>query len=336
MTRSLHRRRALIAGTAAAGAVLAPRAFAQAAADWPRQPVKLIVPFPAGGSTDILARLLGKAVAGQIGQPVVIDNRGGAGGIIGVDALAKSPPDGHHFGITSSSALISAPILYDKVPYDADRDFAFVSQVASVPMILCVHPSVPVTTVPELIQHLQRNRGKLAYGSVAIGHIGHVSMVHMDRVLDAGMNHVPYKGEAQMLQDLLANQLPLSFLTVATARPHVEQGRLRVLAIAGTQRHESMPQVPTFAEQGVPDDVYKVVGWLGIIAPARVPAAVVQRMSGEIATAVRGAEVRERLVALGMVPVAGTPEAHAAVFRSDRVMWQKLLRDANVQPGQTG
>lgn len=207
-----------------------------------------------------------------------MDNRAGAGGTIGTGALAKAAPDGHTFGIVIVSTVITAPFLFDKLPYDTDRDIGFVTLLATVPMVLAVHPSLPVHTMPDLVQHLQRNKGKLAYGSVAIGHHGHVASEHLNAAYDAGMVHVPYKGEAPLLQDLLAHQLPLSFVTIATAKPQIEAGKLRLLAVTGTRRHPSMPNVPTFAEQGPDADVFKMnPGWIGIGAPAKTPAAIVRR-----------------------------------------------------------
>ncbi|HWS74123.1 MAG TPA: tripartite tricarboxylate transporter substrate binding protein [Quisquiliibacterium sp.] len=306
---------------------------ARAQQDWPQSPIKVIVPFPAGGSTDMLTRLIGRGVSARVGQPVLVDNRGGAGGMIGTGAIAKSPPDGYHFGMTTVSSIVTAPFLYEKVPYDVDREITFVTLLCTVPMVLAVHPSVPVDTAPELMQHLRRNRGKLSYGTVAVGHYGHVASEHINVTNDAAMVHVPYKGEAQMLQDLLANQLPLSFVTIATAKPHVEAGKLKLVAITGTKRHQAMPNVPTFAEQGLDADVFKMnPGWIGMIAPAKTPPAVVQRMSSEVVAAAREPEVSERIAAMGMNLVGSTPEAYTEAYRAEKVSWQKLLTQAGVRP----
>lgn len=331
MTPFDSRRRFL--GSAAAGLALSYGPLARAQSDWPRAPVKLIVPFPAGGSTDILTRLIAKGVSSQIGQPVVVDNRAGASGMLGTAAIANSPGDGYHFGMTTVSSVVNAPYMHEKVPYDVDRDLTFVSLIATVPMIFAVHPSVPVNTAPELMEHLKRNRGKFSYGTVAIGHYGHIASDHIDKTRDAGLVHVPYKGEAPMLQDLLGGQLPMSFVTIATARPHVESGKLRVLAITGTKRHEAMPNVPTFAEQGLSDEVFKMnPGWIGVVAPSKTPAAIVQRMSTEIVAASRVPEVRERISALGMNLVASTPEQHHAAYVAEKAVWPKLLKEAGVKP----
>lgn len=300
---------------------------------WPQGPLRLIVPFPAGGATDMLARLLGRGITARTGQQVLVDNRAGAGGMIGTAALAKSAPDGLNFGIVLVTTTITAPFIYEKVPYDVDRELAFVSLLATVPMVLAVHPALPVHTLPELVQHLRSQRGKLSYGSVATGHYGHVASEHLNATLDAGMVHVPYKGEAPMLQDLLGGQLPLSFVTIATARAHVEAGRLRLVAITGTRRHPSMPQVPTFAEGGQGAEVFKMnPGWLGLAAPARTPAPLLQRMATETVAAGRDAETLERIGSMGMDFVGSTPEAFAETYRREKPVWQQLLQQAGIRP----
>jgi len=219
------------------------------------------------------------------------------------------------------------------VPYDTDRDIGFVTLLATVPMVLAVHPSLPAHTAPELMQYIKRNKGKLSYGSVATGHYGHVASEHINASYDGGMVHVPYKGEAPMLQDLLANLLPLSFVTISTAKPHVEAGKLRLLAITGTRRHPSMPNVPTFAEQGLDADVYKMnPGWIGLGAPAKTPAAIMKRMATETVAAARDPEVAERITALGMDFVGNTPEAFVETYRAEKPIWQKLLKQAGIRP----
>lgn len=332
MTATAARRRFLHQASAA-GLTLGLGSAAHAQAEWPQSPVRLIVPFPAGGATDILARLIGRGLSARLGQQLIVDNRAGAGGMIGTGALAKAAPDGQTFGIIIVSTVITAPFLFEKVAYDTDRDLGFVTLLATVPMVLAVHPSVPVATAPELMQHLRRNKGKLSFGSVATGHYGHVASEHINATYDAGMVHVPYKGEAPMLQDLVAGQRPLSFVTIATAKPHVEAGRLRLLAITGTRRHPSMPNVPTFAEQGLDADVFKMnPGWIGIGAPAKTPAAIVRRMATETVAAARDAEVAERIAALGMDFVGNTPEAFVEAYRTEKPIWQKLLKNAGIKP----
>lgn len=328
----IRQRRHFLARASAAAAALTvgPPAFAQA--NWPQSPVKMIIPFAAGGSTDILTRMIGKIVGERIGQPIVVDNRGGAGGIIGTAAIAKAPPDGYTFGMTTVSSIVSAPIINTKVPFDVDREIAFVSQIVTVPMILGVHPSVPVNTAPELMQYLRSHKGRVSYGSVAVGHYGHVAAAHINDTLDAGMAHVPYKGEGPMLQDLIAGQLQTTFLTIATTKAPSEAGRVKVLAITGTQRHEAMPNVPTFAEQGLDDEVFKLnPGWIGIIAPAKTPPAAIQRMSSEVQAAVRQPELRDRITALGMNLVGGTPEAFQAAYKAEIPKWRDLLARAGVK-----
>jgi tripartite-type tricarboxylate transporter receptor subunit TctC len=328
-----HTRRQFIHQAGAAGLAVSLGGPAWAQGDWPQNIVKIVVPYPAGGATDILARLIGRGLATRLGQQVLVDNRAGAGGMIGTGAMAKSAPDGYTFGIILVSTVITAPFLFEKVPYDTDRDIGFVTLLATVPMVLAVHPSLPVHTAPELMQYIKRNKGKLSYGSVATGHYGHVASEHINASYDGGMVHVPYKGEAPMLQDLLANLLPLSFVTISTAKPHVEAGKLRLLAITGTRRHPSMPNVPTFAEQGLDADVYKMnPGWIGLGAPAKTPAAIMKRMATETVAAARDPEVAERITALGMDFVGNTPEAFVETYRAEKPIWQKLLKQAGIRP----
>ncbi|MEI8305366.1 MAG: tripartite tricarboxylate transporter substrate binding protein [Burkholderiales bacterium] len=326
-------RRAFLRHGAALGASLSLSRVAQAQSDWPRGPIRFIVPFPAGGSTDMLARLLGQGISARLGQPVVVDNRGGAGGMIGTNGIAKSAPDGLNFGLTTVSSIITAPFIYDKVPYDVDKEIGFVSLIATVPMVLAVNPAVPVNTAPELLQWLKANKGKASYGSVAVGHYGHVAAAHLNDSLDAGMAHVRYKGEAQMLQDLLANQLPLSFVTIATAKPHVDIGKLRLVGITGNRRHAAMPTVPTLAEQGLTDEVYRMnPGWIGVIAPAKTPAPIMHRMSAEIVAAAKDPAVAQKIFSWGMDFVGSTPEAYLEAYRREKITWHRLLKQANVQP----
>jgi len=332
-TRPPRPRRRFLQQLGAGGLAAALGGPARAQAGWPTGPVRLIVPFPPGGATDLLARLVGRGVAARIGQQVVVDNRAGAGGTIGTAVLAKAAPDGQTFGLVIATTTITAPFLFDKLPYEPERDLSLVTQLATVPMALAVHPGVPVAHAGELAPYLRRHKGQLSYGSVAIGHYGHLAADHLSRSLDAGLLHVPYKGEAPMLQDLLGGQIQLSFVTLATARAHAESGRLRLLALTGTQRHPSMPALPTFAEQGLDAEVFKLnPGWIGIAAPARTPAAVVQRMATEAVAAAREPEAAERIVAMGMDFVGSTPEAFTETFRREKPGWQRLIKQAGIRP----
>ena len=332
MTLDCERRR-LLRGAAAAGLGLSLGSAARAQSEFPKGTIRMIVPFPAGGSTDLLARLIGQGIAARNGQPVVIENRGGASGMIGTNAIAKSAPDGLNYGLTTVSSIVTAPFVHDKVPYDVDKEIAFVTLIATVPMVLAVHPSVPVRSAQELVRWLKANRGKASYGSVSLGHYGHVATAHLNDSLDAAMVHVRYKGEAQMLQDLLANQLPLSFVTIATSKAHVEAGKLRLLGITGTRRHSSMPELPTLAEQGLDDDVYKMnPGWIGVIAPARTVPAMIQRMATEVVAVARDPSIADKIQSWGMDFVGSSPEGYVEAYKREKVTWHKLLRQANVQP----
>jgi tripartite-type tricarboxylate transporter receptor subunit TctC len=322
-------RRQWLAQTAAVTAAtavtsLSPRLMAQPA--WPNKPIKIIVPFAAGGATDSVARMLGEKLSASLGQAIVIDNRGGAGGILGTDAVAKAAPDGYSFVLSLSTSLLINQFLYDKLPYNPQRDLALVSQIALGPVTLSVHPSVPAKNAMELMQYIKTQKGKLSYGSWGQGSYAHLAGAYMSRQLDADMSHVPYKGEAPMLLDLLSGQIQIAFSSALASKQHAEAGKLRLIGVTGEQRMSVLPDLPTFAEQGVKDDAYRIAGWFGIAAPAKTPIDIVQRMAKEVAAACAIPEVRARIVAMGFVPVAGTPEAFAAAYKRDMPDWEALVK----------
>ncbi len=319
-------RRHWLAQAAAATAVISvsPTLFAQSL--WPNKPIKIIVPFVPGGATDIVARMLGEKISASLGQPLVIDNRGGAGGILGTDAVAKAAADGYTFVLSLSTSLLINQFLYDKLPYNPQRDFALVSQIALGPVTLAVHPSLPVKNATELMQYIKTQKGKLSYGSWGQGSFAHLGAAYMSRQQDADMSHVPYKGEAPMLLDLLSGQIQIAFASALGSKQHADAGKLRLIAVTGEQRMSVLPDVPTFAEQGIKDDAYRIVGWFGLAAPARTPPDIVQRMAKEVAAACALPEVKARIVAMGFVPVANTPEAFAAVYKQDMPGWEALVK----------
>ncbi|RYX93391.1 MAG: tripartite tricarboxylate transporter substrate binding protein [Comamonadaceae bacterium] len=329
-------RRRFLAQTAGAGLALsAPLQFAQAQAtsDWPRNPLKCVVPFAAGGATDALSRLIARGVSANLGQPVVIDNRGGAGGIPGTDAVAKAAPDGYTFGATTLTQLVSNQILYEKLPYDVERELSLLSLTATVPLVLCVHPSLPVSSAPELLAYLKRNKGKYSYGSYGTGNFGHLAAMHISESQDAGMVHAPYRGETPMLLDLIGGQIQMAFGSVLSIKPHVEAGKLKAIGITGSDRVKAMPNVPTLAEQGLSDDVYRMnPGWIAFIAPRQVPAAIQQRLASEIRTVTMLPDVREQITGMGFAPVGNTPEQFVAAYKAEFPVWRKLIKQAGVKP----
>lgn len=319
-------RRQVLACAAFAGLPLASRA-----APWPEQPVKFIVPYAPGATTDLVMRMAGKHVADRIGQPVVLESRPGAGGAVGMSALAKAAPDGYTIGATSGSMLIATPMLTDGLAF-SPSDFAFVSLLANVPFILTVPASSPVQNSVELLQYVRANKNKLSYGSVAVGHYAHVAMQEVSESQDAGMVHIPYKGEALVLQDLLGGRLQLGFFSTSTIKPMADAGKVRLLGVSGNRRMRALPNVPTLVEQGWSAPVFGMnAGWLGVVAPAATPAPVLQRFTAEYMAAMRDPQINTQLSDAGLVPVGSSAEEFAATYQTERVLWRGLLTKAGLQ-----
>jgi tripartite-type tricarboxylate transporter receptor subunit TctC len=325
-------RRQLLAHAAAGGALLGlgSRAFAQS--DWPKQPVKFIVPYAPGGVTDLTMRTVSRHVEKRLGHPIVIDNRGGAGGAVGMTAIAKANPDGYTIGATASSTIIATPLLNPQVSYDAGVDFAFISLLATVPMVLTVHASNPVNNAADFLKYVEGNKGKLSYGSTAVGHYGHVAMMEVSDSLNAGMVHSPYKGETPLLQDMVGGQLQCAFFAPSTVRPMADSGKLRMIGVSGTKRLKSLPNVPTLAEQGWTAPIFRMnPGWVGVVAPAKTPAAIVQRLSAEYQAAVKTPEIYDQIAEYGMDPVGSTGEQFAATYQTEKPIWKQLLTKAGLE-----
>jgi tripartite-type tricarboxylate transporter receptor subunit TctC len=318
------RRRWLTSGAAlATGLLVAPTLRAQAA--WPARPVRIIVPFPPGGATDIMGRLVAEKLGARLGQPVVVENKAGAGGILGTDTVAKAAPDGYTFTVGLSTSLLINQFLYSKLPYDAQRDLALVSQLAIAPVTLVVSPSIPVGNAKELFAWIGQNKGKVSYGSWGAGSYAHLAGAYMSKKLDAGMSHVPYKGEAQMLQDLVGGQIAFAYASALGTRPFIEAGKLKIVGVTGEQRMQVLPNVPTLGEQGLGDDAYRVAGWVGMAAPAKTPAEIVDRVAREVNAAFQEEDVRKKVIDMGFVPVAATPAAFRAAYQKDLPVWRELV-----------
>jgi tripartite-type tricarboxylate transporter receptor subunit TctC len=317
---SFFNRRSLLAAGLALGAA---SAWAQA---YPSKAIKLIVPYAAGGATDITARTLGEKLATRLGQPVLVDNRGGAGGVTGTDQALKSPADGYTFLVSLGTTMLINQYLYEKLPYNPQKDQALITQIALAPVVLLVNPQLPVNTAPELLQYIERNKGKLAYGSWGMGSYAHLAGAWLSDSLKADMNHAAYKGEALMLQDLVGGQIQMTFASLQSARPYIDSGRLRVLAVTGTQRMAALPKVPTMTEQGIKDEVFRVTGWVGMSAPAKTPADVVARVANEVRAIIAQPDVRERIQQMGFIPVGSTPEEFGIQFRKDAPVWERLVK----------
>jgi len=314
---------------AAALAVLPIAAFAQAAATgsgqaYPSKPVRMIVPFPPGGATDIVARLLAQKLTESWGVQVLVDNRAGAGGTIGSDIAAKSPPDGYTILMGTSSTHAVAPSLYSKLAYDPVRDFAPVTLVASATILLAIHPSLPTRNVRDLIALAKKQPDALSFASSGNGGISHLVGEHFKSVAGVQMLHVPYKGDTPALIDLVSGQVHLMFGTAVSFLPYVKAGRLNALAVTNPKRSPIVPNVPTVAESGLPG--FEALQWFGILAPAGTSKDIVAKLNTDIVRAARLPDVRERMTSLGADVVGSTPGEFAAFQRADTAKWAKVVK----------
>jgi tripartite-type tricarboxylate transporter receptor subunit TctC len=317
------RRTILSAGVILSAALSSATLWAQT---YPTKPIKLIVPYAAGGATDITARTLGEKLTTRLGQPVLVDNRGGAGGVTGTDQAFKSPADGYTFLVSLGTTMLINQYLYEKLPYNPQKDQALITQIALAPVVLLVNAQVPVNTAPELMQYIEHNKSKLAYGSWGMGSYAHLAGAWLSDNLKADMNHAAYKGESPMLQDLVGGQIQLTFASLQSARPYIESGRLKALAVTGTQRMIALPKVPTMSEQGIKDEVFRVTGWVGMSAPAKTPADVLARVGTEVRAILAQPDVRERIQQMGFIPVGSTAEEFNVQFKKDAPVWERLVK----------
>jgi tripartite-type tricarboxylate transporter receptor subunit TctC len=296
---------------------------------YPSRPVRLVVPFSAGaGVTDIMARILAKHLGDSLGQPVVIDNRPGAGGVPGTDVVAKAAPDGYTFLISNVSHAID-PYLYAKLPFDPLKDFVPVTLINSAPLLLVVNPALPVKSTRELIAYAKAHPGKLAYGSGGVGTTPHLSGELFLSLAGIDAVHVPYKGGAPALNDLMGGQVQFMIENMPGTMPFVKGGRLRALAITGAQRSPLAPDLPTMAEAGVPG--YEVIGWNAIFAVKGTPPDIVARMHTEVARILRMPEVRQQMAALGAEPIGSTPDELAAFLKTEMARWGKVIKDKGIR-----
>jgi tripartite-type tricarboxylate transporter receptor subunit TctC len=306
--------------------LLVPVMFAAqpaAAQPYPSRPVRVLVGFPAGGPSDILARLVAQKLNEASGQQFVVDNRGGASGMIAAELTAKAPPDGYTLLVVPATHSVN-PSLYRKVPFDTLRDFTAVSLVAEGPFILVVHPSLPPKTVQELIALARRNPGKLNYASAGVGGLPHLAGELFKSMTGVQMTHIPYKGAAPATVDLVAGHVTIMFNNMLSALPHVKGGRLRALGVTTLKRSSAVPEIPTIAESGVKG--YEVSGWYGVLAPAGLNADALNRLNTEINRAMRQPEVVKRLAAEGVDAVASTPDEFAARIRREILKWGDVVK----------
>ena len=303
-------------------------ASASEAQTWPARPVRMIVPFAPGGPTDVMARVLSQKLSEALGHQFVVENRAGAGGNIGMTLVAKAAPDGYTVLVASSSYVVN-PSLYANAGYDPYKDFAPVTVAAASPNVLVVHPSVPARTVQELVALVKANPGKHNYAQPGTGTTPHLSGELFRLAFKLDIVNVPFGGAGPAVASAVGNQTPIAFVALPPAAPHIKSGSLRALALTSAKRIPSLPDVPTMAESGAPDQEAETMQ--GVLLPAGTPREIVDRLHREIVRAVALPDVRERLAALGFEPVANTPEEFAVYIRSEVNKWAKVIREANIK-----
>jgi tripartite-type tricarboxylate transporter receptor subunit TctC len=307
----------------AALALLAVQPVARAD-DYPNRPITLIVPFPPGGSTNVVARIVADKLSAALGQQVVVDNRGGAGGTIGTRFAAKAAPDGYTILLSYTATMAIAPAMNVNAGYDPRKEFAPIGMIGAAPNVLVVHPSLPVRSVAELIAYAKAAPAPLLYGSPGVGTVNHLAGEYLANETGMKLQHVPYKGNGPAISDLLGGHIPMMFLPIPVALGNVKAGSLRGLAITSATRSNLLPDLPTLAESGVPG--FDVALRYGMVAPAGTPAAVIARLNKELNTALQSEDVKSRLTTEGAEALPGTPEAYAADIDADEKKWGGLVR----------
>ncbi|HZN23481.1 MAG TPA: tripartite tricarboxylate transporter substrate binding protein [Burkholderiales bacterium] len=296
---------------------------------YPTKPVRMIVPFPAGGATDIVGRLIAQKLTESWNQQVIVDNRGGAGGTIGSELAAKSPPDGYTILVGTSSTHAIAPSLYSKLGYDPVRDFAPVTLIANATVLLAVHPSVPARNVRELVALAKKQPNALSFASSGNGGISHLIGEHFKSVAGIQMLHVPYKGDTPALVDLASGQVHLMFGTAVSFLPYVKSRRLNALAVTNPKRSPIVPEIPTVAESGLPG--FEALQWFGVLAPAGTAREIVSKLNVDIVKTLRLPDVRERMVGLGAEVVGSSPEQFASFQKADAAKWAKVVKESGAK-----
>ncbi|MCC6535439.1 MAG: tripartite tricarboxylate transporter substrate binding protein [Burkholderiales bacterium] len=318
--------RATLAAAATAAIAAANPAGGQS---FPTKPLRVIVPYPAGGPADTVARLFGQRLAASLGQPVVVDDRGGGGGIIAAEVAARSTADGHTLFLGAIQTHAINPWLYAKLPYDPIKDFVPIMPASFDPLMLAIHPSVAADSVQQLVALARSRPGKLLYASTGIGGSSQLGMELLKSMARIDLTHVAYKGAAPAFVDMLSGQTQVTFLGISGLMPHIKAGRLKGLAVSGAKRSAAAPEVPTVAESGFPG--FEVVTWYGFMAPAGTPASVIRALNAELARIANLSEVKDRLAAAGAETVVMTPEAFAGFVKAELTKWGKVIREANIK-----
>jgi tripartite-type tricarboxylate transporter receptor subunit TctC len=299
------------------------------AQNYPSKPIRLVVPFAPGGSSSIVARSVAAEMEKGLGQPIVVDNKPGGGGNVAMVEVAKADPDGYTLIIGHVGSLAMNPFMYDKLPYDVDRDFAAVSLLAIVPAIFVVHESVPAKNLKEFVALAKAQPGKLNYGSAGNGSAGHLAMEYLKQTTGIDIQHVPYKGTGPNIIDLVAGRTQAASAGTPPLMPHVKSGKLRVIAVGTSKRLHTLPDVGTVAEQGYPG--FETSQWYGLNAPAKTPEAIIKRLAAEAAKAAHSASVKERFAADDAEAVGSTPAEYAAFIKKEQARWSKVVRAAGIK-----
>ena len=295
-----------------------------AAQDYPNRPVTLVVPFPPGGSTNIVMRIIADKLSELLGQQIVVDNRAGAGGTVGTRSVAKSPPDGYTISLGYTGTLAVGPSLYPNVGYDPRKDFAAIGRVATAPNTLVVHPSFPAKSIAELIAYAKANPGKVNFGSAGVGTVSHIAGEYFASEAGIKLIHIPYKGTGPAITDLLGGHIPMAFAPIPASHENAKSGNLRMLAVTSLTRSTLMPEVPTIAESGLPG--YEAVLRYGLVAPAGTPRPIIEKLNAELNKALASDDVRKRLALEGAEPLPGTPEDYAADIDREETQWAKVVK----------
>jgi tripartite-type tricarboxylate transporter receptor subunit TctC len=311
-------------------ALLGCAAGAAAAQGYPSKPIRLMVPFPPGGSTDIVARIVAQRLSAQLGQQLVIENRGGAGGTLGTAVVAKAPADGYHLVVGTTSTHVVAPSVYQKLDYDPVKDFAPISLMAVTPYLLVVNPSVEAKSLKDLVGLMREHPGKLNYASAGVGSTTHLAMEMLKGASQTYALHIPYNGNGPAGTAVIAGQVEILFGSLPAVLPHAKSGRVRALAVGTPKRSPSLPEVPTVAESGYPG--FDASLWLALMAPAGTPAAVIERLNKEVVAAVSSKETAETLDKNGAEPLTSTPAELAAIVKDGVAKYAKVVKDAGVKP----
>jgi tripartite-type tricarboxylate transporter receptor subunit TctC len=325
MKLSFHMRPLMLCTVLCVG--LAPSVLAQT---YPNRPIRMIAPFPAGGLADVLARLVGDEMSRTLGQPVIIENRAGAGGNTGADAVAKADADGYTLLMSSAGILTANQFLYAKMPFDPDTSFTPISIVAAMPMLVVVHPKLEATTLQQLVALARSRPEKINFGSPGVGTTGHLGLALFMRAAGIKLTHVPYRGAAPAVNDLIGGQIDGVVDNPPTVLPHISAGKLRPLAVAAKQRLALLPDLPTAAEAGVSG--FEASSWFGIMAPAGTPPEIVARLHREIVAALRQPLVADRIANSGARAVGNSPDEFAKQIRAERAMWEEVIRALNIPP----